>query len=601
MSIVDEDIAKVRDATDIVAIISQHTQLRKVGRRWSGLCPFHSERSPSFSVNQTEGLYYCFGCGAKGDVITFVREIEHLDFAAAVEWLAGKAGIALTYTERNESETRKRVAKLHKVVAAAVEFYHQRLLTSPDGGAARSYLRSRGFDRDLVEQFQLGWAPDAWDALARTLGVDAATLEACGLGFVNRVGKQQDFFRARVLFPIFDVNGHPVAFGGRKLPDTDGPKYQNSRENLLYSKSHTLYGLNWAKAEIVSAGEAVVCEGYTDVIGFARAGLSRAVATCGTALTEDHIRLLKRFTNRIVLAYDADDAGQNAAERVYAWEQRHEIEIAVIALPPGCDPDELGRSDAQALRSATEAARPFLGFRLRRMLESSNLASPEGRARAAEQGLLMVKEHPSALVRDQYIMEIAGVCRIEPEQLRHQLTHPTPRNRGGDEESFDTATVSERPQRRRIRDASASPTEQTQREALRVLIADPHAIRESLFAELFDDHDYRGAFLAIEAAGSLTEGVARSDEHQATLLYQLSMEEPHAEPDEVVGLLVVAAAQRCIDSLTQQARLHEDPLGYAPIIGWLKLQIEQIRDDEADVETTNELIAWLKENAAEFS
>jgi DNA primase len=224
MGILDEDVVRVRESADIVGVISQHTQLRKVGTRWTGLCPFHNEKSPSFSVNATDGLYYCFGCRVSGDVITFVREIEHLDFVGAIEWLAAKSGIQLRYTEKDEGESRKRQARLFRVMEQAVDWYHQRLLSGPDAGPARGYLRSRGFDRAMIEQFRVGWAPDSWDALVKELRAPTDLVVDTGLGLVNKRQRLQDFFRGRVLFPIFDDQGRPLAIGGRKLPDRDGPK-----------------------------------------------------------------------------------------------------------------------------------------------------------------------------------------------------------------------------------------------------------------------------------------------------------------------------------------------------------------------------------------
>jgi DNA primase len=421
MGIVDEDIAKVREATDIVAVISQYTQLKRVGQRFSGLCPFHAEKTPSFSVNPTDGLYYCFGCQVRGDAITFVREKEQLDFVGAVEHLASRAGITLRYTERDEGEGRRRQSRLFELTERAAEWYHQRLRTSPDAAAARAYLRSRGFDADEVAHFRIGWAPDGWDLLARDLKAPLDDLVASGLGFQNRAGRKQDFFRARILFPIMDERSRVVGFGGRKLPDAEGAKYQNSRDNELYNKSKVLYGLNWAKADVVNHGEVVICEGYTDVIGFARAGIPRAVATCGTSLTEDHVKQLKRFTRRLVLAYDADEAGQTAADRVYAWEQAHDVEVAVVELPAGSDPDELARTSPETLHAAVGAARPFLAFRVDRVLGAADLRSAESRARAADAALEVVAEHPNDLVRDQYVMQVADACRIEPAQLRDRL------------------------------------------------------------------------------------------------------------------------------------------------------------------------------------
>ena len=383
MGILDEDVVRVRENADIVSVVTQHTQLRKVGRNWSGLCPFHSEKSPSFSVNAEEGLYYCFGCGAKGDTISFVREIDHLDFVGAVESLASRSGIQLRYTDHNEGEGRKKKERLHALVGQAVEWYHERLLTGADAGVARKYLRSRGFDRDMVDQYKIGWAPDSWDELVRSLGASMDDIADCGLGMINKAGRRQDFFRSRVLFPIFDERDRPVAFGGRKLPGADGAKYQNSRENYLYEKSKVLYGLNWAKTDVVHSDEIVICEGYTDVIGFFRADIPRAVATCGTALTEDHLKVLKRYTKRIVLAYDGDEAGQAASERVYTWEQKYDVEFSVLGLPPGSDPDELSRSNPDALLDAVTNAKPILGFRIDRVMAGADLSVPERRAKAA--------------------------------------------------------------------------------------------------------------------------------------------------------------------------------------------------------------------------
>ncbi|HEX8803269.1 MAG TPA: DNA primase, partial [Acidimicrobiales bacterium] len=422
MGILDEDVAAVRAASDIVGIIGQYVQLRRVGRRWTGRCPFHDENTPSFSVNADIGVYYCFGCQVRGDVITFVREVEHLDFAPAVEWLAAKTGVTLRYTDRNEGEGRKRRTRLLEVVERAVDWYHERLLSGADAGRARSYLRERGLDGDVVREFRIGWAPDAWDELCTALRLDEATARETGLGLVNRRGRLQDHFRARITFPINDDQGRPISFGARILPGGERPgnqgKYQNTTETPLYNKSRVLYGLDRAKAAMVTADTAVVCEGYTDVIGFHRAGVPLAVATCGTALTDDHVALLRRFARRFVLAFDADTAGQAAAERFYRWEREHDLEVTVADLPPGQDPGDVARSDPDRLPAAVEHARPFMRFRLDRAFAAADLSGPEGRARAAERALAIVAEHPDALVRDQYLMDVASRCRIEPDRLR---------------------------------------------------------------------------------------------------------------------------------------------------------------------------------------
>ncbi len=421
MGIQEEDIARVRSASDFIAIASEHIALKRVGQNYQGLCPFHGEKTPSFSINPEKGVYFCYGCGAKGDVITFVRDLEHLDFAGAVERLASKANIVLRYDNEAASRDRVRRAKLLDAVAAAMVWYHERLLHSPDAGKARSYLRSRGFDGESIRQFQIGWAPEGWDTLCRSLSLSTEVAKDSGLGYVNKVNKVNDFFQSRILFPIFDASGAPIAFGGRKLPEADGPKYKNSAESKLYSKSKTLYGLNWAKSGIVQEGEVIVCEGYTDVIGFHRAGLARAVATCGTALADEHFRMLKNFARRIVLAYDADNAGQNAAEKFYAWERQFEVDIHVVALPPGADPADLARNDPDALKLAVAEARPFLQFRLERLLAAANLKTAEGRARAYEEAADAISAHPNALVREQYLRDVAGRCQISEETMARTL------------------------------------------------------------------------------------------------------------------------------------------------------------------------------------
>ncbi len=504
-------------------------------------------------------------------------------------------------------------------MARAVGFYHDRLLTSPDAGAARGYLRSRGFDRDLVAEWKIGWAPDAWDELARHLRVGTDVLVDTGLGFENKIGRQQDFFRSRLLFPISDDQGRPVAFGGRKLPDADGPKYQNSRENPLYNKSRTLYGLDRAKTDIVNASEVVVCEGYTDVIGFFRAGVPRAVATCGTSLTEDHVRSLNRFTHRIVLAYDADEAGQSAAERVYAWEEAHGVEFAVLGLPRGSDPDELSRSDPEALAAAVAEAKPFLAFRIDRVLAAANLDTPEGRARAADAALEVIVEHPLALVRDQYMMQVAGFCRVDEDHLRTRSEdiarrpRPAPaatrssrseRSGGGGSEADGPAPyVDDAPPLGQLpeRPADVGFAESPETEALRLLIRDPEGISPRLHRVLFADPLPAAAFEALEGAESVTAAIGAASAEVGDLLHRLAVEDATGEPADVVNRLVVRCATRAIRNYDRQARTSEDPLSFTPVLGWLKLQVEQLSGDDAEMEAPEVLLAWLIEHEAEIA
>ncbi len=246
MGIVDEDVQRVREATDLAELAREHIALKRVGRRFVGLCPFHSEKSGSFNVNPELGAYYCFGCQARGDAITFVRELEHLDFVGAVERLAQRANITLRYTDANVSKDRQRKQRLHEAVAAAIDFYHRRLLEAPDGGVARKYLRGRGFDGDVARRFKIGYSPDNWDELARALQQQKFAREDlldAGLAFVNRNNKLTDALRGRLMFPIWDSRGEASGFGARTLAGEDGPKYKNTAETPIYRKSQLLYGL----------------------------------------------------------------------------------------------------------------------------------------------------------------------------------------------------------------------------------------------------------------------------------------------------------------------------------------------------------------------
>ncbi len=599
----------MRSATDIVALVSEHAALRQQGRRWVGLCPFHTEKTPSFSVNAQEGFYYCFGCQASGDAITFVRATEHMDFADAVRFLADRAGVVLHETEEGTAD-RKRRTELFDAMAKAVAWYHERLLSAPDAGRARDYLRSRGYDGAIVRRFQLGWAPDEWDAMTSALGLPAQVATDAGLGFVNRAGRLQDSFRARVLFPIFDPSGRAVAIGGRILPLTgDGtpsaagraePKYKNSPETPIYSKRRTLYALNWAKHDVVATGEVVVCEGYTDVIGCFTAGVERAVATCGTALGEDHFRLLHNFGRRIVLAYDADQAGQSATARVYEWERRHDVDLRVAALPRGSDPGDLARSDPEALRTAVSSAVPFLQFRVDRVLAAHDLSTPEGRAKAAEAALSVIGEHPDALVRDQYVMRLADATRLESELLRAQAAAAA---------SVPAAASrrerTERPPRRSGPVVNGrSDGHRVNRpglEALRLAVHRPDLVADRLEEVLFVDVLQRRAFVALARADSVRAAVDGADDDVADLLRRLSVEEPsvpddpQVDPaDPVIAQLVREATRRALAGRQAAARSGQvDLADVAAETAAVRRWVEDLETPVAGREAEARLVAWL--------
>jgi len=533
MGIVDEDIERVRDASVIADVVQQYVALRRVGRNWVGLCPFHAERSGSFNVRDETGRYKCFGCGAGGDVFRFVQEIEHLDFGAAVELLANRAGIQLRYTTGGESKDRQRRKQLVDVLDRAAAWFHERLLTAPDARVARDYLRGRGLAGDVARRFRLGWAPDDWDALSRDLGVGGDLLRDSGLAFTNRAGRLQDAFRARVMFPITNESGDTVAFGGRVLPgSTDPAKYKNSPETAVYAKSKVLYGLSWAKGDIVAHDQVIVCEGYTDVIGFHRAGIGRAVATCGTALTEDHVRLLTRFAKRVVLAFDADAAGQGAAARFYEWEQRYDVAVSVARLPDGQDPGDLAGRDPDALRAAIDDATPFLGFRLQRVLNARTARSPEERARLARDAMTVVNEHPDINVRKLYAGEVAAVAGLPVADLVAVAQRPKA-----------SAEIRVAPQRRQGRGDSAEFV------AVALLVQRWDDIAPWLIPELFHQELERRAFDALaNSGGDLEVALQAADPEARELLERAAVADVEAEPLVEVRSLVTAAVRRSLQA-----------------------------------------------------
>ena len=597
MGILDEDVTRVRDATDLVALASEHLALKRVGSRMVGLCPFHAEKSPSFSINPDLNLFHCFGCQASGDAITFVRDVEHLDFVDAVERLAARAGITLRYDDKAVAKDRTKKQRLSEAVAAAIAFYHALLLESADGGLARRYLRSRGFDGDAARQFQLGWSPDAWDQLsvhlqrqkfARDDIVDA------GLAFVNKVNKLQDQFRARLMFPIYDSRGEAAGFGGRAL-GADGPKYKNSPETPIYQKSRLLYGLNWAKGEIVARGEVVICEGYTDVMAFALAGAPNAVATCGTALADDHFQILKNLARKVVLAYDSDAAGQGAAEKWYGWEQRYEIQLQVADLPAGRDPADVWQDDPQELMRAIEGAAPFLQFRLDRVLGAADLATLEGRARAAETGAAIVAQHPSDLVRDQYVMKLAGSLDIDADRLRetvarHRREGATARPAPGPGPSSSQPSPTRR--------SEAIHVDRRELDVLLYAVHEPELVVDWIDARLFVDPIARAAFEAIASTDDFHVALAESDGQVRALLERLAVEEPIAsdEPETLRAHLMANTIGPAADRVLKgMLRAHDDRATSVNLLLDALAHAREIGDWDAVQARSIELLGWIGE------
>jgi DNA primase len=362
----EASVAEVRAATDMVELVAQYTPLRKVGARYTGRCPFHDERTPSFSVNPVDKLYHCFGCGKGGDAITFVRETEQLDFAEAVEWLAERFRVTLEYEELSPhvEEARRRRERLFAVLEQATSFYERHLWESAAGEPVRAYLEGRGLHEPVCREFRLGLSPGhGLTAKAEQKGFSAGELRAAGLA--NARGN--DYFPRRLMFPVADARGRVVGFQARKLHDDDPlrGKYVNSPEGELFHKSAILYGLNLARQAIAKQERAIVVEGNTDVIALRQAGLEPVVASMGTALTEQQLRELSRLTRRLYLCFDADAAGEAAALRGMELAVKRDLDVRVVPLPPGLDPAEAPDGFEERL----EGAVPFPLYRVKLIVD----------------------------------------------------------------------------------------------------------------------------------------------------------------------------------------------------------------------------------------
>jgi DNA primase len=482
------DIDRVREATDLVDLISEVTQVKKSGRSYMAVCPFHQEKTPSMSVDRARGLYHCFGCGKGGDVFDFVRETRGVEFGEALEMLAAKAGITLV---RDPAEARKRGQRDSAVAAIreAVEVYHQRLKKSPEAGPARSYLRGRGYDVDLIDEWKLGFAGTDWDTLAKVLrsgGIDERVIIDAGLGRRGRRGVY-DVFRGRLMFPIHDLRGDPIGFGGRKIDEvpretTNNPdaKYVNSADSALYQKSRVLFGLDRARPAMGDDVPAVIVEGYTDVIAMHLAGVTTAVATCGTALGEGHFDLLRRFTDRVVLAFDSDEAGSKAALRSDDLETpfRLDLDVRVAVMPDGLDPADLYQDGRlEELVTAVKTARPLLEHRIEREVARHDLSGPEGRARALHAAAAQVERVTDSIARREYARFVARLV-------------------GADLATAEAAIASRRRAPASSNDAGEAPLDRAEAELFRVVLNNPPDIEVNL--EDFSDPRLRQAYTAIE-------------------------------------------------------------------------------------------------------
>jgi DNA primase len=421
---------RVKQQADIVRVISEYVRLKKSGQNFTGLCPFHGEKTPSFAVHPVKQIFHCFGCGKGGDVFTFVMEMEKCQFPEAVRTVAEKCGIAIPRPkernpeERKENQQRAALIEMHK---EAQSFFARQLETTAEGKAARAYLEDRGLDKDTIAQFGIGYAPTGGDILLRFLKQKYAETLMAESGLVSRdqSGRLFDRFRRRITFPIANESGKIVAFGCRALGD-DQPKYLNSPETPIYSKSNVLYHMDRAKEGIRRQDFAVLVEGYMDAIAVARAGISNVVASCGTSLAEPQIKLLGRFTKRIIVNYDPDAAGQAATERSISLLLEQDFEVRVLALPPigdkKADPDLFIREKgADAYSKALKDSPPYVDYLISRARQM-DLSTGEGKLRALNFLLPYLQKIPNRLLRSEWATRISQQLRIEEPVLRAALS-----------------------------------------------------------------------------------------------------------------------------------------------------------------------------------
>ncbi len=418
---------RVRDAVDFHGLVAERTDLRRMGSQWIGLCPFHDERSPSFSVDPVKKVFFCFGCGEKGDVFDFVEKTQGLDFVGALEFLADRTRVELERAQEDPAAERRRATqdRLRALLARAAQFYSAYLWKAAEAEPARRYLAERGLEQAVLEEFQVGFAPAHGDKLveqAAKSGFSAADLIAAGLAR-RREGRIEDGFRGRIIFPLSDHRGRVLGFAGRALQAGQQPKYLNTSENdaVGFHKRQLLYGMDKARAPAMKTARFVVVEGYTDVLALHQAGVPECVAIMGTSLTDQQLEELTRVQGSVFLALDADNAGKSATSRAARMAAERQTDLRVVAMPAGRDPAEIVTQDgAEAFRALLDSALNVWTFQLRRLFEQADLTSADGRDRTFEPALAVIREAPQ-FVREELIRDAANGLGADPHVVANAL------------------------------------------------------------------------------------------------------------------------------------------------------------------------------------
>jgi len=444
-----ESLERVKQAADIVEVVSAHTDLRRQGARWVGLCPFHEERTPSFSVDAQEKLYHCFGCGAGGDTIKFVEEKEGLGFAEAVELLADRYGVELE-REREDPQAearRQQRRRLSDLLDRTAAFYAAYLWESDEAAKAREYLSQRGLSEEVLRGFAVGFAPSAWDKVllrGQRAGFKVEELRGVGLVQRGRGGGEYDRFRSRIMFPIRDRRGRTLGFGGRAMRSDQGAKYVNTAETDFFHKSQMLYGIDLAKAAIAKAGRAVVVEGYTDVLALHQAGIEEAVGVMGTSITEEQVAALSGMVDEVVLALDADAAGQEAMLRAQRVAAGRKMRLRVAAMPDGEDPAEMMAAEggADRFRELLDGAVELTAFQVDLVLGRTDVGSPAERDGALAEVAPILAGMGESASRDELVRRVAERLDLEPAMVMGRVVVAQPASGGPGGSSAAAASAS---------------------------------------------------------------------------------------------------------------------------------------------------------------
>jgi DNA primase len=561
---------RVRDAVDFVELVSARTELRKAGaNRYEGRCPFHDERTPSFGIDPTQKVYYCFGCQASGDLFTFVQETEGVPFRDALELLADRYGIELQLEKEDprEEERRRRKDRLLDLLKRTTDYYERYLWESKEAAKAREYLKERGLGEEVLREYQVGYAPSAWDKVllaSRRGGFSEAELYATGLAQRSQEnGRVYDRFRSRIMFPLANTSGKVLGFGARAMSAEQRPKYLNTSDNDIYHKGRQLYGSHLARSHAAKANALILCEGYTDVIALHQAGMRNAVGLMGTALTEDQVRELARMAHTVLLALDADNAGQEAMLRASVMAEKLELELKVVPLPAGADPAELvQRQGPEAVEVAVARAVPFVRFLVERALDSGDTNSSEGRERILDQLRPVFKTLQPGVVRMDLTRMVSSRFGEPDTTVERELSEVVsrPASRSGNGSGGGASSAGARA--RAVRQAAADP----ERAFLALCIAAPEAGGAAL-ASVSIDEDFSSELLRRAARHLLGDGVLADpmgrdlDEDPelkgllAELIVEAGREAPRAAMLEVQRLqLELARMERGI----QRAKGRED-------------------------------------------